>query len=143
MSEIAARCALATEPWKDPDFGLQSGSVPLPSEIPKDVEWVQVSEVYGGGGELFLHSRGGDQRGARVDVGAYDSSAFFAAVRLLSYTQIKELVIAYDAYANVYGTRLFINGKTNTCCPGLPLPQPASHRRTASHLRSHAHAHAH
>jgi hypothetical protein len=128
VSEIASRCALATEAWKDPDFDLESGSVPLPLDTPKDVEWVQISEVYGGGGELFLHSRGGDQRGARVDVGAYDSSAFFAAVRLLSYAQIKELVIAYDAYANVYGTRLFINGEGTHAC---------------AHARAHARAHTH
>lgn len=111
MSEIAARCALATEAWKDKDFDFESDMVPLPPHLPREVEWVQISEVYGGGGELFLHSRQGDHRFAGVSVGAYDSTAFFAAVRLLTYTQIKELVIAYDAYANVYGTRLFINGK--------------------------------
>lgn len=85
--------------------------VPLPPGLPREVEWVQISEVYGGGGELFLHSRQGDHRFASVSVGAFDSTVFFAALRLLTYTQIKELVIAYDAYANVYGTRLFINGK--------------------------------
>eukprot|EP00038_Savillea_parva_P001797 m.107453 g.107453 ORF g.107453 m.107453 type:complete len:826 (-) comp10621_c0_seq1:3531-6008(-) len=111
VSEIASQCSVQSEPWTDPDFDVAGGKMTLPNTVDNGgVEWVSAAAIYDGGGELWLHTRT-DEQPRHVEIGRFDSSALFSAVSLLTYTQLQSLVIAYDVYANVYGLRLFINGR--------------------------------
>eukprot|EP00037_Helgoeca_nana_P016076 m.150803 g.150803 ORF g.150803 m.150803 type:complete len:789 (-) comp23327_c0_seq1:201-2567(-) len=111
VSQIASTCSMQSQEWVDADFDITNDKMPLPpAAVDENVVWAKASEIYDCGGELFLRSRTEDQH-CHVEVGKYDSSALFSAATLLSYAQLQALVIAYDTFANVYGLRLFVNGR--------------------------------
>eukprot|EP00041_Stephanoeca_diplocostata_P037109 m.1387159 g.1387159 ORF g.1387159 m.1387159 type:complete len:886 (+) comp24980_c0_seq3:424-3081(+) len=107
VSEIAASCADQGVPWRDTDFDVLGDTVQMPVSAPPGITWVKACDLYHGRGELFFR----DEPAAPVQIGCCNSHALFGAASMLSEEALHWLMIAYDSFANVYGVRMFVNGR--------------------------------